>query len=127
MPSAYEGTDIIMSAANNKVPGYPLEIFDFVSGSGSYIIFAKQIYHTACCISYRVSDISLKNTRFYDNRDYEKYIIDKQLGSERPILVYCIKTLFEIAAETKFPKLHQKKHLHLQVLFSMRFALRRVK
>ena len=36
-----------MSAANNKVPGYPLEIFDFVSGSGSYIIFAEQIYHTA--------------------------------------------------------------------------------
>ena len=32
-------------------------------------------------------------------RDYEKYIIDKQLGSECPILVYCIKTLFEIAAE----------------------------
>ena len=47
MPAAYEGTDIIMSAANNKVPGYPLEIFDFVSGSGSYIIFALQIYHTA--------------------------------------------------------------------------------
>jgi len=44
---AYEGTDIIMSAANNKVPGYPLEIFDFVSGSGSYIILAKQVYHTA--------------------------------------------------------------------------------
>ena len=41
------GTDIIMSAANNKVPGYPLEIFDFVSGSGSYIILAKQVYHTA--------------------------------------------------------------------------------
>ena len=66
MPTAYEGTDIIMSAANNKVPGYPLEIFDFVSGSGSYIIFATQIYHTASRISYRVSDISLKNTRFYD-------------------------------------------------------------
>ena len=47
MPSAYEGTDIIMSAANNKVLGYPLEIFNFVSGSGSYIIFAQQIYHTA--------------------------------------------------------------------------------
>ena len=28
-------------------------------------------------------------------RDYEKYIIDKQLASECPILVYCIKTLFE--------------------------------
>ena len=61
MPSAYEGTDIIMSAANNKVPGYPLEIFDFVSGSGSYIMLAKQVYHTACRISYRVSDISLKS------------------------------------------------------------------
>ena len=47
MPAAYEGTDIIMSAANNKVPGYPLEIFDFVSGSGSYIMLAKQVYHTA--------------------------------------------------------------------------------
>ena len=47
MPSAYEGTDIIMSEANNKVPGYPLEIFDFVSGSGSYIMLAKQVYHTA--------------------------------------------------------------------------------
>jgi len=47
-----------MSAANNKVPGYPLEIFDFVSGSGSYIMLAKQVYHTACRISYRVSDIS---------------------------------------------------------------------
>jgi len=54
------GTDIIMSVANNKVPGYPLEIFDFVSGSGSYIMLAKQVYHTACRISYRVSDISLK-------------------------------------------------------------------
>ena len=41
------GTDIIMSVANNKVPGYPLEIFDFVSGSGSYIMLAKQVYHTA--------------------------------------------------------------------------------
>jgi len=40
------GTDIIMSVANNKIPGYPLEIFDFVSGSGSYIILAKQVYHT---------------------------------------------------------------------------------
>ena len=38
--SRMKGTDIIMSEANNKVPGYPLEIFDFVSGSGSYIIFA---------------------------------------------------------------------------------------
>ena len=47
MPSAYEGTDIIMSEANNKVPGHPLEIFDFVSGSGSYIMLAKQVYHTA--------------------------------------------------------------------------------
>ena len=45
MPAAYDGTDIIMSAANNKVPGHPLEIFDFVSGSGSYIIFAKQMHH----------------------------------------------------------------------------------
>ena len=27
----------ITSEASNKVPGYPLEIFDFVSGSGSYI------------------------------------------------------------------------------------------
>ena len=27
----------ITSEANNKVPGYPLEIFDFVGGSGSYI------------------------------------------------------------------------------------------
>ena len=44
---AYEGTDIIMSGANNKVPGHPLEIFDFVSGSGSYIIFAEPIYHAA--------------------------------------------------------------------------------
>ena len=54
---AYEGTDIIMSAANNKVPGYPLEIFDFVSGSGSYIIFAKQVYHTALAV-YHIEDIS---------------------------------------------------------------------
>ena len=41
MPTAYEGTDIIMSEANNKVPGHPLKIFDFVSGSGSYIIFSR--------------------------------------------------------------------------------------
>ena len=26
----------ITSEASNKVPGYPLEIFDFASGSGSY-------------------------------------------------------------------------------------------
>ena len=58
MPVAYEGTDIIMSAANNKVPGYPLEIFDFVSGSGSYIIFALQIYHTATPYIISRSDIS---------------------------------------------------------------------
>ncbi len=65
MPSAYEGTDIIMSEANNKVPGHPLKIFDFVSGSGSYIMLAEQVYHTACRISYRVSDISLKKAMFY--------------------------------------------------------------
>ena len=29
-----------MSEANNKVPGHPLKIFDFVSGSGSYIMLA---------------------------------------------------------------------------------------
>ena len=29
-----------MSEANNKVPGHPLEIFDFVSGSGSYTMLA---------------------------------------------------------------------------------------
>ena len=64
---AYEGTDIIMSTANNKVPGYPLEIFDFVSGSGSYIIFAGQIYHTACRISYRTAiyHLTLPFHRFY--------------------------------------------------------------
>jgi len=42
MPSEYQGTDIIMSGANNKVPGDPLEIFDFVSGSGSYIMFSRR-------------------------------------------------------------------------------------
>ena len=30
--------------------------------NGYYIIFAEQVYHTACRISYRVSDISLKYT-----------------------------------------------------------------
>lgn len=29
--------------------------------NGYYIVLAKQVYHTACRISYRVSDISLKN------------------------------------------------------------------
>ena len=29
-------------------------------------MLAKQVYHTACRISYRVSDISLKNTTNYD-------------------------------------------------------------
>ena len=29
-------------------------------------MLAKQVYHTACRISYRVSDISLKNTTFFD-------------------------------------------------------------
>ena len=66
------GTDIIMSEANNKVPGYPLEIFDFVSGSGSYIIFAAQIYHAASRISYRVSDISLKNELYYGTIHLDK-------------------------------------------------------
>ena len=57
MPAAYEVTDIIMSEANNKVPGYPLKFFDFVSGSGSYIIFAganisygNAVYHIAQAI-----------------------------------------------------------------------------
>ena len=51
-----------MSEANNKVPGHPLEIFDFVSGSGSYIMLAvgKYIIRQRR-ISYRASDISLKN------------------------------------------------------------------
>ena len=57
MPAAYEGTDIIMSTANNKVPGYPLEIFDFVSGSGSYIILAKQEYHAATAVYHSASAI----------------------------------------------------------------------
>ena len=57
MPSAYEGTDIIMREANNKVPGHPLEIFDFVSGSGSYIIFATQIYHAAQAVYHIASAI----------------------------------------------------------------------
>ena len=34
--------------------------------NGYYIMLAKQVYHTACRISYRVSDISLKNTTNYD-------------------------------------------------------------
>ena len=67
MPSAYERTDIIMSEANNKVPGYPLKIFDFVSGSGSYIIFSRSgnisygnaVYHIAN------GDISLKIATIY--------------------------------------------------------------
>ena len=59
MPSAYEGTDIIMSEANNKVPGHPLEIFDFVSGSGSYIIRQRRI-------SYSISYISLKSFEYRD-------------------------------------------------------------
>ena len=32
--------------------------------NGYYIMLAKQVYHTACRISYRVSDISLKITCF---------------------------------------------------------------
>ena len=36
-----------------------------VCRKGYYIIFAAQLYHTASRISYRVSDISLKNTAFY--------------------------------------------------------------
>ena len=51
MPSAYGGTDIIMSEANNKV----------LPKAGSYIMLAQQVYHTACRISYRVSGISLKS------------------------------------------------------------------
>ena len=61
MPAAYEGTDIIMSEANNKVPGHPLKIFDFVSGSGSYIIFSQsENIIRQRRISFRASDISLK-------------------------------------------------------------------
>ena len=59
MPPAYEGTDIIMSEANNKVPGHPLKIFDFVSGSGSYIIFLRSEN-----ISYGVSRISYRQRRY---------------------------------------------------------------
>ena len=65
MPSAYEGTDIIMSEANNKVPGHPLKIFDFVSGSSSYYERSEYIIRQ-CRISYRDSDISLKKIIFYD-------------------------------------------------------------
>ena len=39
-------------------------------------------------------------------RDYEKYIIDNQLGSECPILVYCIRALFEIYAENNKKKMY---------------------
>ena len=56
-----------MSEANNKVPGYPLKIVDFVSGSGSYIMLAVGKYIIRQCrISYRDSDISLKNATIYD-------------------------------------------------------------
>ena len=34
--------------------------------NGYYIMLAEQVYHTACRISYRVSDISLNNATFYD-------------------------------------------------------------
>ena len=57
MPSAYGGTDIIMSAANNKVPGYSLEIFDFVRGLGSYIMLAKQVYHAAQAVYHTATAI----------------------------------------------------------------------
>ena len=39
-------------------------------------------------------------------RDYEKYIMDNRLGSECPILLYCIKTLFEIGAENNKKKMY---------------------
>ena len=35
-------------------------------GNGYYIILAEQVYHTASRISYRICDISLKITTFYD-------------------------------------------------------------
>ncbi len=38
-------------------------------------------------------------------KSFEKYIIDNRLGSQCPILVYCIKTLFEISAENNKEKM----------------------
>ena len=37
-----------------------------IKRNGYYIMLAKQVYHTACRISYRASDISLKSATFYD-------------------------------------------------------------
>ena len=34
-----------MSEANNKVPGYPPEIFDFIGGSGSYVFDRSQVWN----------------------------------------------------------------------------------
>ena len=39
-------------------------------------------------------------------KGYEKYIIDNQLGSKCPILVYCINTLFEISTEDNKKKMY---------------------
>ena len=39
-------------------------------------------------------------------KDYEKYIIDNRLESECPVLVYCIKTLFEISDENNRMKMY---------------------
>ena len=74
-----------MSEANNKVPGHPLKIFDFVSGSGSYIIFATQIYHTA--LPYIISR--------------ERYIIDIHVILYRAFaLIYLLKNKTEYTSKT---------------------------
>ena len=74
MPSAYGGTDIIMGAANNKVPGYPLEIFDFVSGSGSYIMLAAGKY----IIRRKPYIILHSNISFLQELEFIRYLPQKQ-------------------------------------------------
>ena len=82
-----------MSEANNKVPGNPLKIFDFVSGSGSYIILAKQIYHTATpyIISHKRYIIENNNKLWYNQLDklqFVKQMIHATFGCFYPYLRY---------------------------------------
>lgn len=52
-----------------------------------------------------IDDQELLKDTLEQIENYEKYILDNQLESECPLLVYCMKTLFEISTENNEKKM----------------------
>lgn len=63
-----------------------------------------QICH---CSSKNIDNQTLFKDTIEQIKNYQQCIIDNQLASECPVLMYCINTLFEIIRENNKEKLYQ--------------------